>query len=49
MKKKEKDFVYFIQMLCEKYEYACSIAGYDMNFLEFMNWVRKYYFDLDKE
>jgi len=41
LSKKEKDFIWFIQMLKEKYDYACKITGVDLTFNEFLNWYKK--------
>jgi hypothetical protein len=38
---RERDFIWFMQMLEEKYNYACKISGYDLNFNEFVSWYIK--------
>jgi len=37
MDRRERNFVWFMEILSEKYDYCCKIKGLDLTFNEFLN------------
>ena len=41
LNRKERYFIWFVEMLEEKYYYACLIDNKNLTFKEFLNWYKK--------
>jgi hypothetical protein len=41
LSKKERDFIWLMEMLEEKYNYACLIERCDLTFNEFLNFYKR--------
>ncbi len=41
LNRKERYFLWLMEMIEEKYDYACFINGNDLTFNEFLTWYKK--------